>query len=1093
MRVLFAVTGISLIPLLLIHAGFRFGAAASSQSGSQFASWLSPNFSIQLDTNALALIILISVFSVLHNRLRYSPFVSMLGTTMVIAGLVDAIHIFPINPSTLATQAIPHSIIPSRMGSALILLTGPLALYFSKILKPIGARKSLLICASVLGIGTWWVTSSGSSLQHLSPNLLHILTMSTYFVIGTILSLSLKQRPATLLGQFTRAALIPLFAGQLYLVFASHIPGEQAFHAATTLKWVAWLLPTIGLGIDTISTFHGLGLNQEKQFLRSVIDTIPHFIFARDKDGRFTLVNKSVADFYDLPVDQVEGQLLQDIHPNQEQCRMWLDEDKTLLKNGRRMELPETTTTNSEGKTVWINATKKLLSASRYEKAQVLGVTIDISRQKNAEQALSERLKYEQASTAIVQAFVHTNSENLQDTMDRILQHLGFYIEADRCFIYRFCQPNQDARLLFSWLRAGQDKNTKLPISLNHIGMEWMTHWFALNMPVAVDHLSDLPESAQRFLNQWNIPEETSFLAMPIMQNNEVMGFLGIDCIEGQGWNQETTNLVRYVADMFMTVWSKLEAERSLLDAMQEAQASSRAKSEFLANMSHEIRTPMNCVIGISDLLMEMNPTDQQCQYLDMISQSGSALLALINDILDLSKIEAGQLELDPIEMNLRSLVEEVTGLIAFTTQAKGVQVVARIAPGAPDKVVCDPNRLRQVLTNLLNNAAKFTAEGHIYLNVEPIGGNEKQVNLKFQITDTGIGIDPKKLKAIFEKFTQADASTTRRFGGTGLGLPISQHLVTQMGGKITAESTLGKGTVFSFALPLQVVEESQNKANTLEEKDECILVITEHELSGEVLAEQVRSLGYRCSVAFGCNDAIDLMPGPPGSAWSHILLDQDLVNNDAPVIRDYLKNQSSGEPAKLIMLTALSGTIPKQELSHRGFSATLPKPVRPHQLEAVLENRPYVTGAEASLPKEPKHTEEKLDKKIDGPQILVAEDNPFNQKVALGMFNLLGCQVEVANDGIEAVAKVSENDYDIIFMDCQMPNMDGYEATRAIRALEDKGRASTTIIAMTANALSGDKRTCYEAGMNDFLSKPINKTMLADMLSKWSQAKQPV
>ncbi len=267
--------------------------------------------------------------------------------------------------------------------------------------------------------------------------------------------------------------------------------------------------------------------------------------------------------------------------------------------------------------------------------------------------------------------------------------------------------------------------------------------------------------------------------------------------------------------------------------------------------------------------------------------------------------------------------------------------MVVRIAPGAPDLVQCDPNRLRQVLTNLLNNAAKFTTEGHIYLNVEPTGGHDETINLRFEIKDTGIGIKKEKLDSIFEKFTQADASTTRRFGGTGLGLPISQHLVSLMGGKISADSIPGEGATFSFTLPLKAVEPELDPTEALKEHDERILVVTKHMLGGEVLAEQVRHLGYECSVAMGCEDAMDLLPAPPGkSEWSFVLVDQDVVQAEIPRIKEHLDKLGQEFGTKLIMLTALSSTVREKDLVLRGFSGTLPKPVRPHQLRAVLEGK---------------------------------------------------------------------------------------------------------------------------------------------------------
>ncbi len=1096
LRVLFIILAVSLAPLLLSHMGLSFGSVNQGGAGAHFAGWANAHSVTRIDINILGLVLLIGTLTVFYNRLRFSPFVTLLGITMVMAGFLETVQIIPCasisaDCPTFQTATVWSTLL-SRFGASLILFLGSSSLF----LLPKAGRKGTAIglkhaCAAVGG-ATWYLMAYGKPAFQSHEILIHSFTFAFYGLTALMLHLNLRKRPATVLGKLTLAGLIPLVAGQVWLATSVSSISDQGFHVAILLKWLAWSLPAAGLGIDLINTFHALGLSEEKQFLRTVIDSIPHYIFARDGEGRFSLVNKAVADFYNLEVDEVEGRHLQEIHPDLDQCRQWVAEDRQILLNGKLKSIPEVMTVSADGEDIWINAIKKLLPASRSRQPQVLGVTIDITRQKEAELALAQRLKFEQASAAIVQSFVHTNSDNLEETMSRILKHLGFYTEADRCFIYRFCKPNNDARLMFSWHQEKGKKLKTIPVALSHICLDWMTQWFAINMPVAVDNLEDLPEHAERFRLMWNNDGKTAFLAIPIMQNSQVMGFLGIDATQKDKWTQEETNLVRYVADMFMTVWSKLEAEKDLVEAMNEARASSQAKSEFLANMSHEIRTPMNCVIGISDLLMEMDPTHQQKNYLDMISQSGSALLALINDILDLSKIEAGQLELDPIEMNLRSLVEEVTGLIAFNTQAKGVEMVVRIAPGAPDKVICDPNRLRQVLTNLLNNAAKFTTEGHIYLNVEPTGKIGEKINLRFEIKDTGIGIRKEKLDSIFEKFTQADASTTRKYGGTGLGLPISQHLVKLMGGAISAESLPGEGATFAFTLPLNPVEAENIKLDTITEHDQQVLVVTQHTLGGEVLAEQVRSLGYECSVAIGYEDAVALLPGPPGKCgWSFVLVDQDVVEAEIPRIKKKMKALGQECKTRLIILTALSSTIREKDLISQGFNGTLPKPVRPHQLKAVLLGE---TTVSTDVPKQPVPEPDSLPaienetngSPADGPFILLAEDNPFNQRVAVGMLKLLNCRVEVANNGAEAVAMVRKTQYDIVFMDCQMPEMDGYEATRSIRQLEDEERAATTIVAMTANALSGDKLACFDSGMNDFLSKPISKAMLSEMLAKW-------
>ena len=1100
--VLLAAGALSVTPLLLTALGVNFGSASQGGAGAHFAGWSTSTHVVRIDVNALTMLLLVGILSYIYQKVRSNSVIAIFGVTMMLFGLVDAIQIVPtfLDPTTgmgYETAAVWATNV-SRFTASSLLLMG--TMYLGLVprrwkwkLLPVMAMVGLGVC-----IGCWYLTASARADLFLAGTQIQLGSIGIGVIVTALLFINSRHLRWSFQAPFTLVAMVPYIAGHLWLLTSVESIYDQGFHVANILKWLGWLLLSAGLGIDLINTFHQQGLLHEKQFLRGVIDTIPHFIFARDREGNFTLVNQAVARFYNKRPEEIEGRPLQEIHADEEQCRVWAREDHEIFESGEVVEIPETVTHDADGNEIWIKAVKRPLSDEDGKESQVLGISIDITRQKIVEQTLAQRLKHEQASAAITQSFVATNAENLTETMRSVLRHLGHCVGARRAFLYAMEGPDKDARILHSWQL--EDARGSLPATLPHLSLEWMTQWFSLQMPASVSDMRVLPESADLFRKHWPEHGEAAFLAIPMVDSRQVLGFLGIERAGSGEWEADDVNLVRFTADQFMTTWTKLEAEKGLLKAMEEAQASNLAKSEFLANMSHEIRTPMNCIIGISELLMDMHPTEEQKQYLEMVSQSSNALLALINDILDVSKIEAGKLELDPVPTSVRSLVEEITGLIAFQTQAKGVEMVCRIAPGVPDVLVCDPNRLRQILTNLLNNAAKFTSQGHIYLNVEPIGEDAGRIHLKFAVQDTGIGIPADKLDAIFEKFTQADTSTTRKYGGTGLGLPISQHLVRLMGGQVAAESTMGEGTTFHFTLPLEVVSGAPDTADAMQEHSETVLVITAHQLGGEVLAEQARHLGYRCAVALGCDEALGMLPGPPdagGQAWSFILIDQDVVEGEVPRIRRAILDGGPEKSSQLIMLTALSSNIRSQELQHHGFNGVLPKPVRPAQLKAVLAEKanlgdPADQQGQPASPSQASHPlgatgdPSAVTPSDEGPLILLAEDNPFNQRVAVGMLKMLGCRVDVANNGAEAVTALGENDYDLIFMDCQMPELDGYEATRHIRALPEEDKAATTIVAMTANALSGDRHACFDAGMDDFLSKPINKAMLSEMLSKW-------
>jgi two-component system sensor histidine kinase/response regulator len=403
------------------------------------------------------------------------------------------------------------------------------------------------------------------------------------------------------------------------------------------------------------------------------------------------------------------------------------------------------------------------------------------------------------------------------------------------------------------------------------------------------------------------------------------------------------------------------------------------------------------------------------------------------------------------------------------------------------------------VLTNLLNNAVKFTQHGHIYLNIEPVGARDGHVNLRFAVTDTGIGIPANALTRIFEKFTQAEAGTTRRYGGTGLGLAISQQLISKMDGRITASSLPGQGSTFEFTLTVPALAAAPTPASTFDSAN--VLIVTRHALTGEVLLEKVRMLGHQGRVIAGGPEALDQAGGWASAhdrAFTHVLFDHEAVqatDDGAPLpdLRPYLTRLAPKHSPRAVLLTRLISRVRDEDLASHGFEQALTKPVLTLRLAAVLSGQtlppplPHVvaTAPPALTPVAMDEAGEPIVDTTAGPRILLAEDNPFNQKVATAMLRLLGCRVQVAGTGVEALTLAKDGTFDLVLMDCQMPIMDGYEATRRIRELPAPAGA-VTIIAMTANALSGDRKACFAVGMDDFLSKPITKAMLADMMRKW-------
>jgi PAS domain S-box-containing protein len=572
-------------------------------------------------------------------------------------------------------------------------------------------------------------------------------------------------------------------------------------------------------------------------------------------------------------------------------------------------------------------------------------------------------------------------------------------------------------------------------------------------------------------------------MAIKIICGSEDIKWVDINSVSIY-WEGEQA-LLNFISD----ISERKQAEEDIRKAKNLAEQASRTKSEFLANMSHEIRTPLNGIIGMTELVLMSTLSSEQKERIEAVKYSGESLLDIINDILDISKIEARKLELDLVKFSLRGVIEKVMRPLASKTAIKNIELILDIQHKLYDTFVGDPVRLRQILFNLLGNAIKFTEEGEVKLAVAAVDETKESVKLAFSITDTGIGIPQDKMGNLFQSFSQADNSTSRKFGGTGLGLVISKSLVEMMGGEISVTSTEGEGSTFNFEIILQKTSELEKHSETeivARLREKYFLIVDDNNTNRKILSGLLDYLSVAYDIASdgrqACNKILE--QSTTKKPFDIVLLDYHMPDMDGLEVAALLHDdkQMKHRP-EVILLSSDDVSLQRSKLSSYGIARYMIKPIFKNELIKVL-NELAGQAKEVYLPQNPlskKHNAASL----AGMRVLLAEDNLINQKLANGLLKTLGCQVTTVDNGAKAAALHQEAPFDLIFMDIQMPEMDGYEATGKIRDMERALQIHTPIIAMTAHAMKGDREKCINAGMDEYITKPISMKSISDSIKK--------